>query len=105
MRYLFGFLCVCALGVVPLLGCSEDNPGCMNRYQCDDEDKCTEDVCVDGSCENPPMDCNPHSNCITAWWCEPEVGCMSTAVPDGTECYHPLGPAECRGGVCVFTLN
>lgn len=23
MRYLFGFLCVCALGVMPLLGCSE----------------------------------------------------------------------------------
>jgi len=23
MRYLFGFLCVCALGVVPLVGCSE----------------------------------------------------------------------------------
>ena len=24
MRYLFGFLCVCALGVVPLVGCSEN---------------------------------------------------------------------------------
>jgi len=23
MRYLFAFLCVCALGVVPLVGCSE----------------------------------------------------------------------------------
>ena len=23
MRYLFGFLCVCALGVMPLMGCSE----------------------------------------------------------------------------------
>jgi hypothetical protein len=23
MRYLFGLLCVCALGVVPLIGCSE----------------------------------------------------------------------------------
>ena len=23
MRYLCGFLCVCALGVVPLVGCSE----------------------------------------------------------------------------------
>ena len=31
MRYLFGFLCVCALGVVPLVGCSEtagDGGGC-----------------------------------------------------------------------------
>ena len=24
MRYLFGFMCVCALGVVPLVGCGED---------------------------------------------------------------------------------
>ena len=23
MRYVFGFLCVCALGVMPLVGCSE----------------------------------------------------------------------------------
>ena len=31
MRYLFGFLCVCALGVMPLVGCSEtagDGGGC-----------------------------------------------------------------------------
>ena len=27
MRYLFGFLCVCALGVMPLVGCSEGGEG------------------------------------------------------------------------------
>ncbi|MGB5219966.1 MAG: hypothetical protein WBN60_02985, partial [Polyangiales bacterium] len=27
MRYLFGFLCVCALGVMPLVGCSEGEGG------------------------------------------------------------------------------
>lgn len=27
MRYLFGFLCVCALGVMPLVGCGDDNGG------------------------------------------------------------------------------
>ena len=25
MRYLFGFICVCALGVMPLVGCGDDN--------------------------------------------------------------------------------
>jgi hypothetical protein len=27
MRYLFGFLCVCALGLVPLVGCGDDTTG------------------------------------------------------------------------------
>jgi hypothetical protein len=27
MRYLFGFVCVCALGVMPLVGCSDNNGG------------------------------------------------------------------------------
>ena len=27
MRYLFGFLCVCALGLMPLVGCSETGGG------------------------------------------------------------------------------
>lgn len=31
MRYLFGFLCVCALGVMPLLGCSKSN-----TFECGD---------------------------------------------------------------------
>ena len=29
MRYLFGFLCVCALGAVPLVGCGESGSGGM----------------------------------------------------------------------------
>ena len=32
MRYLFGFLCVCALGLMPLIGCSESN----NTFECGD---------------------------------------------------------------------
>ncbi|MBW2589021.1 MAG: hypothetical protein JRD92_19140, partial [Deltaproteobacteria bacterium] len=27
MRYLFGFLCVCALGLVPIVGCSDAEGG------------------------------------------------------------------------------
>jgi len=29
MRYLFGFLCVCALGLMPLVGCGEEGPECV----------------------------------------------------------------------------
>ncbi len=50
MRYLLGFLCVCALGVVPLLGCSE-NP-CQSDDDCDDGRECSEDVCVAGACRH-----------------------------------------------------
>jgi hypothetical protein len=52
-RYLFGFLCVCALGV---MGCTEDGgqggsggtggigggmPGCQSPEDCDDSNDCT----------------------------------------------------------------
>jgi len=58
MRYLLEFLCVCALGVMPLLGCSE--PGgeadLCDGVDCEDDgNECTEDVCnpVDGMCGVP----------------------------------------------------
>jgi len=36
MRYLFGLLCVCALGVVPLIGCSESDGagGGVSKARC-----------------------------------------------------------------------
>lgn len=38
MRYIFGLLCVCALGVVPLVGCGDNNSG-------DEEVACEGNVC------------------------------------------------------------
>jgi hypothetical protein len=102
MRYLFGFLVVCALGVVPLVGCGE---GSECQSGCNDGDECTWDMCVDGACENPPKDCNPHSVCIIAWSCDPDVGCVYTNRPDGTDCPHSFGEGECRDGSCVLVLN
>jgi len=56
MRYLFGFLCVCALWLVPLVGCSDDAPGgCQSNAECDDQNECTDDRCVDGSCDHIPV--------------------------------------------------
>ena len=55
MRYLFGFLCVCALGVVPLVGCSEAAK-CTNAEDCDDQNECTDDACKGGFCDYVPND-------------------------------------------------
>jgi hypothetical protein len=51
MRYLFGFMCVMALGV---MGCSETQAGCWSDDDCGDENECTEDVCdiASGTCSN-----------------------------------------------------
>jgi hypothetical protein len=68
MRYLFGFLCVCVLGVMPLVGCDDGNectfescgcvgiwctPECVSRPVVNGTD-CTFDgvagVCVSGEC-------------------------------------------------------
>jgi len=63
MQYLFGVLCVCALGVVPLAGCSDTQPGCETGADCNDDNECTNDVC------------NPTTS-----------ACDYSAVADGTAC-------------------
>jgi hypothetical protein len=52
MRYLFGFLCVCALSVVPLVGCSEATRTCQSHEDCDDGRECSAEYCIDGLCRN-----------------------------------------------------
>ena len=103
MRYLFGFLCVCALVLVPLVGCSETAgdggsggesgqggfggtagnggsagmPECESAEDCDDGNECTDDTCVEGGCSNDPVAFN-------------------------TPCDLGEGrPGVCRAGVCV----
>ena len=55
MRYLFGFLCVCALGAVPLPGCGGSD-SCQG-VTCDDGEVCTEDACnpANGTCDFTPV--------------------------------------------------
>jgi len=57
MRYLFGFLCVCALGAVPLLGCGETSSDRCQGVTCDDDKVCTEDACnpANGTCDFTPV--------------------------------------------------
>jgi hypothetical protein len=77
MRYLFGFLCVCALGMAPLVGCSDAQPECERAADCDDGDDCSVDVCdaANGACSNAPAD-------------------------DGTKCDFDGLPGQCMSGVC-----
>ena len=75
MRYLFGFLCVCALGVVPLGGCIEDDyVDLCEGVDCDDGSPCTIDLC------------------------QPAAGtCYYGPGPDGETC----SDGACLGGVCT----
>ena len=120
MRYLFGFLCACALGVVPLVGCSEtagaggsggsagvDGLGGYSGYptlcdgvDCNDDDECTDDACnyVDGTCEHTPANCDDDNEC-TDDACNPLDGCHYTTVDDGTSCGD--GAAACEAGSCI----
>ncbi|MDH3622447.1 MAG: hypothetical protein OES69_02450 [Myxococcales bacterium] len=107
MRYLFGFMCVCALGVVPLVGCGENGNGpggsggtaatggggsggtaatggggsrgtdLCEGVDCDDGNECTDDTCVDSTCSH-------------------------TAVEDDTSCGD--GAGTCHAGSCSGTF-
>jgi hypothetical protein len=68
MRYLFESLCVCALAVMLLVGCSESGGGggtggtggadLCEGVACDDGNECTKDECrpANGSCSNTAVD-------------------------------------------------
>ena len=122
MRYLFGFICVCALGAMPLVGCGEDESECQQTHQgrpgnlplswhCDDEDECTHDLCPEGECMYEPVDCTDRDlyDCEIPLGCEPEVGCVFTNKPDGSSCggtdwycmFYGGGFGFCRDDSCV----
>jgi len=89
MRYLFGFLCVCALGVVPLVGCDVGVGGLCLFEPCPDEcegvvcpddgNECTEEGCDGGSCDRSPA-------------------------PDGWNCDFGGDVGVCISGVCEKDL-
>ncbi len=127
MRYLFGFMCVLALGIMPLVGCSETTgdgggggsagsggmggdggsagsggmPECERQHDCDDRNQCTDDAWVDDSCENTAVEdgtaCDDENEC-TLSACANGV-CDSTPVQNGTVCTQdPYTDAE---GTCI----
>jgi len=88
MRYLLGFLCVCALGVVPLVGCdlSWDNSDPCEGVVCpDDGNECTNEFC----------------SCV-GLFCT--ATCKSRPAADGTDCTFGGLSGVCVSGVCGDNL-
>jgi hypothetical protein len=94
MRYVFGFSCICALGMMPWFGCSEEAPECMTPpdvrealdENCDDQNECTADICTYTWCSNNP------------WPVEGE-SCDRDGVP-GVCISGVCGEDVCQGVVC-----
>jgi hypothetical protein len=124
MRYLFGFLCVCALGVMPLVGCSETagNGGtilCEDDFDCDDENECTKELCdlADGMCaysnepKSTPCDgggvCDGAGTCVECnddEECNDFNDCTSDTCDSANGVCNDRTPVadgtECAGGTC-----
>ena len=108
MRHLIGFLCVCALGLMPLVGCSETaGDGGSGGTECKIPADCPGDLCtvtgqedcVGGRCTYEPIVCADDFNDCTADMCDPTVGCEQTPLADGTQC----AGGSCQAGVCELT--
>jgi len=118
MRYLFGLMCVCALSLMPLVGCGETESvtgrDCSSGESCDDRNVCTRDECrrttyLYEECRNTPIDCQTtfpsayHPDCSSAELeaCDPEA-------PEGRICGRIM-PANqgrpCSGSewCCAFS--
>ena len=103
MRYLFGFLCVCALGVMPLVGCSEAAQ-CQSDKDCDDENACTDDGCNAGSCDYIPNDARCDFDDLEDFYDGLDGICISgvceeNPCDDGNECTYDSPPAD--DGSCL----
>lgn len=83
MRYVSGFLCICALGVMPLGGCGPilESGSCDGVVCPDDGNECTSEFC---RCDG--------------WWCTAE--CVSAPVVNGTDCTFDGVAGVCVDGVC-----
>jgi hypothetical protein len=72
---------------------------CVGDGDCDDGNACTDDSCEEGSCVNEEVVCQDDGNECTAETCDPETGCGSDNVADGTSCDGGVG--SCQDGVCI----
>ena len=98
------FVCVCALSVMPWVGCGSDDR--CEGVQCNDSNECTTDTCVDGNCEFAAVDdgtaCDDSNECTATDVCVSGM-CEGTVVEDGTLCTADLNECTvemCASGVC-----
>jgi hypothetical protein len=66
---------------------------------CNDNNICTVDECdaLTGNCINTPISCNDNNPCTTDR-CDRELGCVHTAVADGSPCNNG---GTCQSSVCI----
>jgi len=122
MRYLFGFICVLALGV---MGCGQGlgpigggggtagdggtggMPECQSPEDCDDNEGCTEDECTDGVCQYTSLE--DETECLVQFPVgggEPGFCEAATCVPqcefldEGSACDRGGLPGVCSEGSC-----
>ena len=79
MRYASGALLALAL-LVPTFSSAQQPPQqCERHSDCDDQNDCSSDLCINGRCENPPLDtpCDDRNECTTDS-CDPVGGCTNT---------------------------
>jgi hypothetical protein len=94
--------------------CNEANDQCDQCQQdldCDDGVACTDDACLDGSCQstaNPALCADDGVHCNGAEFCDPLADCLSTGDPcqsplycheDSQACVACLDNAHCDDGV------
>jgi hypothetical protein len=98
--------------------CVEEGGGdciaCLIPEDCDDDNVCTQDDCVDGACvyvnEGAGTVCgNPEVGpCDNRDTCDGAGNCQSNPKPNGTDCDDDLfcnGDDSCLDGVCAHTGN
>ncbi|MFH0983172.1 MAG: hypothetical protein V2A79_16760, partial [Planctomycetota bacterium] len=56
--------------------CPNDCPGCCTATDCDDDDACTEDLCVSYSCRHNAVDCDDGLFCNGTETCDALLGCQ-----------------------------
>ena len=88
---------------IPFSGCAPLPSCCISDVDCDDNDLCSRDRCVNKSCRNDPTACPPGQECnpVTGG-CEGIALCNTS--PEGTPCsddrFCTMGDA-CQDGVCA----
>lgn len=60
-------------------GCGEEEGCCLSDADCVDASACTDDACVDGTCEHVDVVCDDENLCTTQD-CDPAIGCFIDSV-------------------------
>ena len=72
------------IGIAELIGCES----------CDDENPCTTDTCVDGTCVHTPKDCDDENPCTIDSCVDGQ--CVNTPVPAPTAAFSGTPTSGCK---------